>query len=110
MPQNFTPRRHRRKIVIQIDLSDASVDRIPRRAETRIRKNLKFTWITTILSNRRKVEEMKTSNKDRKIRKKKAIIIKNLFHNTLGTILYIPTIECSIDYTVHSLDHRLYSA
>ena len=106
MPQNFTPRRHRRKIVIQIDLSDASVDRIPRRAETKIRKNLKFTWITTILSNRRKVEEMKTSNKDRKIRKKKAIIIKNLFHNTLGTILYIPTIECSIDYTVH----RLYSA
>merc|ERR1711990_1178938 len=46
-------------------------------------KNLKSTWTTIILSNRQKVEEMKTSNRYRKIRKKKLIKIKNSFHNTL---------------------------
>ena len=87
MPQDFTPSRHQRKFVIQIDLSDENEGLIPLPQEMKIQKNLKSTWTTVILSNRRKVEQMKISNKDRKTRKKKAIIIKNLFHNTLGTIL-----------------------
>ena len=87
VPQNFIPERNQRKTVIQIDLSDENEDLIPLRVEMKPRKNLKSTWTTIILSNRRKVEQMKISNKDRKIRKKKSIKIKNSFHNTLGTIL-----------------------
>ena len=85
--RNFIRGRHQRKTVIQIDLWDENEDLIPLRVEMKPRKNLKSTWTTIILSNRRKVEEMKTSNRDRKIRKKKQIKIKNSFHNTLGTIL-----------------------